>query len=470
MPITFKTEEERAEALSKISSDPADAPVGVKIEDFMQQNEDKLDEIMDAEIKPDEEPDPNKGDGSDSDSIPSLEPDKNPAATPNPAQATKPKPDDGDGRTPDDTDVARLQRRNEALQEQRDQLMADHSNDISKLQQQIDDLRKSKPSPSDGKTDDDSLPIDTEISVVQNEIKALEDFMNNGEVDVFDEESVKKMRKLNMLSIKLTGLVSKRSQQIIKLQQDEINDIKKTQKVERDNEQRKNNRKTMFKTIEQFRESVPELQGRAYADMDAEYTDFGREIASLWFDIPISKVTPENVEVAVNKYVKKVPELMERVYAKGLQAPKDLEKYVIISDVHALRMGFVLDKRTGEWKQMTDSRGKNVVFPSLKAAWNHYKEENTLPKANKVDKENKSAKGIIDAITKRANAVELDGSHKETDIVEMSKDNAQNIVAKYSEEYISLIARKNFDNPIVTEYNKALKALDMATLDREDFE
>lgn len=457
MAIIFKTEDERAEAISKISSDPGDAPVGVNIEEFMRQNEEKLDEIMSTEITPEGNPDIDKP-------IPNLEPDNEPETVPD--TVIKPDPPSVDNNV--NEEVERLQRRNQSLQEQRDQLMDDHANDIAKLQRQIEEIKKG--TPTSANVPDETLPIDTEISNIQNEINQLEEFMNADEVDVFDEESVKKMRKLNMLSIKLTGLVSKRSHQIVERQQNEINDIKKTQKIERDNEQRKNNRKTMFSAIEKFREEVPELHGRKYEEMDAEYTGFGREIASLWFDTPLNKVTGEQIEIAVNKYTKQVPELMERVNAKGIKAPEGLTKYIILSDINALRMGYVLDKTTGEWKQMTDSSGKNVVFPSLKAAWNHYKEENHLPAALKVDRDNASIKSVMSAINKRADVVELDSAHKTNDIVEMSKEAAQNIVSKYSEEYISMIARKNFDDPLIAEYNKALKALDMAGIDREDFE
>ena len=467
MAISFKSEEERSQAINEITTDFDDAPVGISHEEFMDQNERKLDEIMSAEIVED---DPGTDDSSGGDELGDQQSDQEAGVQPEGDQQVEPKPDAGEPPAKDPTEMEWLENRNKALKEQNEEIASNFSNELSVLKDEIARLKSGSKEPSPEGKEEEALPVDSEISTIQKEIDDLETYMNRDDLDRYDEEYQKKQTKLSLNISKLNRLMNKRSEEIILKQKDEIRELKQVQKAERDSEKKDQNKKKIIKSIEKFRGSIPELKGREYEQMDDDYTEFAKELATIWYGVPLNELKKNQFDIAVNQYMKGNPSLHERCKLKGLKAPQDLEKYIVLSDVNWLRNGYVLDKSNGQWSRLKDPNGNNIVFPDMEAAWSYYKRNNNLPEKLVVDKTNESAKQVVNALSKRADIVELDEDHKSGSVNGMSKEAAENVLNKYPEEYIGMKARKNFDHPEVKEYNEALGILGEAQLTKEDFE
>lgn len=469
MVTTFSSEEERNKALNEISTDASDAPVGMSIDDFLEANEKKIDEIMSAEIVENSTEENLKQESSKEIKSETNEESEDQTQETQETQEDQDVEETQEKLKTDPSEIEYLERRNEALKEQNQEIANNNAKEIEALKKQIEELKNSSNNSTSTKQEEENLTVDSEISTIKKQIDDLENYMNRDDLDMYDEEYAKKSRELNRKSLKLTLLLNKRNEEIVAKHKREIEELKQTQKAERDNEKQKQNREKIYKSIESFRETVPELKGRKYEVMDEEYTEFAKEVAAIWYGTTPNKVNLNQAEIAVNKFMNGNPEIIERCKSKGLRAPEGLEQYMVLSDVNALRSGHILDKSTGEWTRLKDVNGNNIVFPDLNSAWDYYQRNNNLPKKLRLDKENQGAKQVVNALNKRANIVELDEAHT-GDISAMSKEQAQNIINTVDEDYIGMKARRNFDDPEVQEYNKALGILEWAQLVREDFE
>lgn len=424
--MIFKSEEERDLALESISSDPADAPVGMTIDDFLEANERKIDEILNAEISEMTE------------EIPEL------------VQSTQ----------SEESELDKLRRRSEELENEQARMREEHANELEELRakKQAEPARPPEPNIAD-----------TEIESLEKRISELESSLGE-EIDVLDEDQAKKSRELSRLMVKLNLLSGKRNRAIIEDQRKEIETLKTVEVQKSQKKSEEASRKKSNEAIEDFRQTVPELKGKSYETLDTEYVDFAKKLASIYYDVAIADVTAGQAEVAVDKYMKKVPSIIDKAVAKGVKKPDGLEQYIVLSDVNNLRKGYIVDTTTGKWKKLKDNEGNPVTFPDFESAYNYYKKINKLPAKLNLDSDNRSTKSLMNALNQRSNVVELDESHKPGEIIEMSKSEAQNVMMKYSEDFIAIKARRNFNDPAVQEYNKALGILGEAMLTREDFE
>ena len=462
--MTFKTAEEKQAALDAISTD---APVGANLDEWSRETEAKIDEIMNTPIESDGSSDQNLEPKEPEPTLKQDEPtrtihpvDQNPTKEPEP----QPK------KTDPNEELEKLKRHNEYLQQQNSVYSRQNDEKVKQLEDKITELQKSteKPSPQPQKPKDE---VDHQIISVQEEINKLEKEMNETDEDFTDpEKTMKQMKKSSQLQLKLSSLQNKKSERLLQEQAAEIESLKNDQRLKREqNEQeRKETEKNL--AIEQFRKENPELQGKkTYSEMDEEYSNFSREVAAIYFNILPNQAKPEDTEIAMQKYLEGNPILNEALSSRGISEPEDLRKFVILSEIDALRQGFVLDKLTGKFVNFTDASGNKVLFPSHKSAYHHLKMENGKYGKEIVQAQSDAAKSVVHAMTRREDPVELTKNQQRQDTVDdMTKERADEILRKFTTDEITLRARKNFDDPMVTQYNKALSKLGYATIDRDD--
>jgi prefoldin subunit 5 len=156
MALIFKSEAEREAALQNVSSDPADAPVGVRIDDFLSENERKLDEILNAEI-------------SEITEEPALEPE----VLPEPI-------------IEEDSELERLRKRAAKLEEDQARIIEEHEEELRKVKATLP-IEQEKPS-----------AFDAQIESLEKKIEEIQSSLND-DIDVLDEDEAKKTRELNKL-------------------------------------------------------------------------------------------------------------------------------------------------------------------------------------------------------------------------------------------------------------------------------
>jgi outer membrane receptor for ferric coprogen and ferric-rhodotorulic acid len=141
----------------------------------------------------------------------------------------------------------------------------------------------------------------------------------------------------------------------------------------------------------------------------------------------------------------------------------------MLTDISTLQQGAVLDKFSGKWQQLKTPSGDDVRFPDLKSAYEHMQTQKGKRGEELLKAQQQAAQSMMHAMTRRADPVELTSENQGTgDVGGMTEDRAMQIIERYTPDSIMIRARKNFNDPLVQEYNKALKKLGHAVLDKED--
>jgi hypothetical protein len=453
MSLIFKSPDEKQKALDSIDTDP---PPGVNIEEFNTQTEAKIDEIMNAPID---------------DSV--AEPTADPQADPQePAKVEEPKVETSAQQEPvstpktaADEELLMAQRKAAYLQQQLDSSQRQWESKFENFEKKLEALQTQPPKEEPKKTQTDS-----ELIEVQTEINKLEQEMNN--LDEYDEDFLKKIKRSNSLQLRLQTLNARKYQDLIKKQQSEIDRLTNTQRLERQQEEERNAEELQYKQMDSFKggKDFPELNTqKSYKEMMTEYYDFSREVGSAYYNMPTNQVTDDQTEIAMQQYLSGSTVLKEAMRARGIKEPEELNKFVVLSEVDAIKRGYVLDKITGKWVQLKDPHGNPVNFPDHASAYNYLKMNNGEMTRKLIDTQKTTANEVLHAVTRRADPVELDSrSQRGDDIIEMSKDEASKILEKTDLETVVLRARKNFSDPLVTLYNKALKAVGDQPLEESD--
>lgn len=456
--LTFKTAEEQQKALDGIETD---APVGVNIDTWESETNQKIDEIMNAKIDENPPADPP------ADPPPPQDPPKNPIdLTPN-------DPPPADPTAPDvNAELEQLRRNNEYLQQQNRANERDSQNDKSDMQKQIDDLKAIvEKGPAVNPKEKAKTEVDHELLAVQDEIKALEVEMNKEDDDDDPDHStsIKQLKKHGQLQLKLNALKEKKQADVIKQQNKEISELKNTQRLKKEKQDEDELEAKRNTAVEKFRESIPELQGdKKFEDMHREYSEFSVEVAAAYFNIPAKKVLMKDAEVAMAKYLEGSEILNQALDSRGIVEPEDMRKFVVLSEVDAVRQGYVLDKVAGEYVQLKDSFGNPVTFPSHKAAYLHLQDEKGDYGKNILAAQRSATKNMMHAMT-RKEPIELTSKEQRGEnLDDMTKERAMEIFEKYDITTITLRARKDFKDPLVSEYNKALNKLGHAVITEED--
>jgi len=484
MSLTFKTLDEKQKALDAINTEP---PPGVNIDQFQSETEAKIDEIMTAAVDekpaaPGNEPPPEDPPAGDEPNIDMrLSPDP-PPADPKPEDPPddnepnldmniqNPPPEKGGSNLTVEQENELLKRNNDYLTQLQETNSRETDEKIKSLEKKIDDLKKAGPAATDGQPAPDSS-IDKEMTDIRTEIAELEKIMNTEDDDLYDTEAqLKNVKRASQLNLKLSALQQKKMEDLITQQAGEIKELKSEQKLKRKALEDEEKDTKRDRSIEDFRKLIPALRGdKKYSEMEEEYSSFATQVASAYFNVSPKYVKAKDTEIAMQKYLAGNPILNEALIARGVQEPADMRKFVILSEIDALRQGYVLDKISGKFVQLKTPEGNRVSFPSLRSAYLHLQQENGEYGKNILKAQKNAAKNILHAMTRKADPVELTSEQQRgAAIDDMTEERADEIIRKFSTDEVVMRARKSFKDPLVTEYNKALLKKGYAPLTEDD--
>ena len=438
--LIFKSEKERADAMNAVP-EVDDAPPNTNLDEFRMKIDQDLTDIQNATINPE--------------GAPAVEPNADAVAT-LPVEEPVTDPIVEPTMTPEESELVLLRNRNEALERERNDRESLHNAKMQEFEDKLKEI-ESKNTPINLKTDNPKTSTDHQILAIQEEIDKLEEVMNDPEADVYDESYIKNLRKQGSLNSKLNRIIRQTQTEQAELHKAELTRVTNEQNLKKKNLQKEETHNKVLGKIAKFREGKPEFAGLDYGEMDQQYTEFSKKIAEVWHGKPASDLSNAQTELAMDQYLKGTPALMEAAKNRGLKEPVDMHKFITLSEINATRMGYSLNKISGKWEQMKDEYGNNVNFPNHDAAYNYIKSSTRGQDLLKA--QNSAAKGILKAVNTRANPVELNDSHLGDNVQDMTKEEAHNILAKFDEQDIELKRRRDFNDPMVIEYNKALVTL-----------
>lgn len=454
--MQFKTMEEKQKALDEVVTD---APPGVDIDDFTAKTEATIDEIMNAPVEEDGEPPVETP--AEPQHAPPAEPQSKVELPPQPPAEPKVDPVKNEM---DEMEV--LRRNNEYLQQQKRSLERNNEQKMKELEKQIEELKSqgSKTTVTEEKND-----TDLEMDRVRSEINNLETEMNKAEEDFDTEASIKLLKKQNQLTLKLSSLQDQKHKDFMARQNAALEKLKKEKEMERRQIEDENAENKLNKTIEKFREEFDELQGdQTFNEMKVDFSRFALEIGSIYYNIPVSDVMTKDAEMAMQVYMQNPGQFSYALQTRGIVEPPSLKTYTKLSEIDALRQGYVFDKLTGDWNQLKDAFGEPVKFPNHKAAYLYLQQENGTYGETILNKQKSTQKNMMHAMTRRE-PIELTAEQQRSDNIDtMTEARATELIEKYDMDTIALRARKNPKDPLFQEYNKALEKLGYATIDAED--
>lgn len=441
--LTFKTEEERVQALNNVP-EVDDAPPNTDLEEYRLKIDQDITDIQQAKIVGDEDP---NNPPADPPADPPAAGHQDPPATPPAANIA--------------ADLELERKRNETLLLDRDKREETFNNRLQEFEAKIKKFEEGNNSPSTPKSPADT-PNNQEITAIQSEIDKLEVQMNDPDVEVFDEDYIKIMKKKSDLDSKLNRLLIKSQSDQMTVHKKELDDLKRAQTLKTEKKEKDDARDKVEARLDKWRDSHDELKGKSYREMDDMYTKFAKEVGAIWYGKAFAEVEPEEAELAVDQYLKGTPALVTAMSNRGVQEPEDLRKFILLSEINATKMGYKMNKSSGKWEPATDDDGVPINFPNFDAAYDYIKGSNKGK--DLLDAQNSAAKNVLNAVSQRANPVELNDDHKGAPPDEMTKEQAHNVLNTFDEEQVEIKRRKNDADPMVVEYNKALVTLGYSPL------
>jgi predicted transcriptional regulator len=333
------------------------------------------------------------------------------------------------------------------------------------LQQERDDLAKRlegagtppKPNAPASPGEVDLKAVDAEIATTEAELTRIESELS--ELGEFDEGNNKLLRDQTSLMRKLNGLERKANKAMFSaVTAAETNRIAEQRRLEAKKEVDRK-RQDDVKDIEDFRKANKLDGDGTYQDLETRYLAFGKEVAAVDLDKKIDEVTEADIERSLSRYLNRAPSLMDSLGKKGIlaQEPKGMKKYLITSEVDMLRRGFQWDSSTGQWKPT------QYKLPTLKLAYDYWKELNGERGRERIDLIEKTEKEVLESIQPRG-AAEIPsgtGAQRGSGRPGMTKTEALDVLLKLEKEGITdkaieIRARANPDDPIVKQYEEAV--------------
>lgn len=444
--LVFKSEKERSDAYDKVP-EVDDAPVGTNIEEYRVQIDQQLQDIDNAKIIAEGAPIEKKIEQK-----PVTKPIQN-----DPVNSSS------SGISKEEAEIELLRNRNRDLEQLRSDADEAHNERILKFEEKLEKLEASITQPNNTiQKEKPKTGVDHETIAVQNEIEELEKLMNDEDADVYDESYIKNLKKIGTLNQKLNRLLHTKHSDEMRIHTAELNDLKNKQNLEKENTEKADNKNIILSRIAKFREDMikagdKSFEGKPYEQMDEDYTDFSKKVASVWYGKSEAKITNAERELAIDKYMNNTPALVEALKTRGIEEPDGMRTFITLSEINATKMGYRLNKATGKWVQMKDDDGDPVKFPSHEAAYNYIKGNDRGREL--LEAQRKAALNVTKAINTRANPIELNDPHKGENTNEMTREAAHNLLNTWDEEQVELKRRRNSNDPMVIEYNKALVTL-----------
>lgn len=338
-------------------------------------------------------------------------------------------------------------------------------------------LEKSTQAPAQGGTAAAAAaaPSDADITQLQTEYDTLDQQIQELE-ETDPDQAVKLIRRSQRLRDKITDLrlekeLAKRDAQIRSYK--EADEAKTKEQKEREAKEAKEKelaeaRTREFSEIDSFSTAVPDLKlSQSYAAVEKEVYNWGAEVAAIDATKPVTQVTWKDVEVALDKYLKKSPRLMDALDAAGLvkREPKEMRKYLLLSEIHLYRKGRTLDPVTGLWKQ------HDFRHPDLDSAYYHWKRDRGYRTKEILDAERRGAAEVLDAMNVRGAAeIPSDMGQRRDNAKAMTAKEALELATQYEdmarkagmtlEDFIGEKERINPDDPLVRKYDELIAVLE----------
>lgn len=321
----------------------------------------------------------------------------------------------------------------------------------------------------------DAGPSDADISKLQSEYDTLDQQIEELQ-ETDPDQAVKLIRRSQRLRDKITDLrlekeLAKRDAELRSYKEADEAKTKQQKDAEakaaKDKELAEAQAKE-FSEIDLFSKNVPDLKlSKPYAEVEREFYKWGAEVAAIDAAKPVTAVTWKDVEIAMDKYLKKSPRLMDALDAAGLTKlePKEMRKYLLLSEIHLYRKGRTLDPVTGLWKQ------HDFRHPDLDSAYYHWKRDRGYRTKELLDAERRGAAEVL-------NAMSVHGAAEIPSDMGQRRDNAKAMTAKEAldlagqfedmarkagmslEDYIGEKERQNPDDPIVKKYDELVAVLE----------
>jgi len=442
--LVFKSEEDKIKAIESLPEDP---PPGMDITEFEEDLDRKIEEIQNAEVSEDA-PEYNEAQESAE------------AAGEGEKSKTQEEHEDKAGTSVEDNRISMLEERQQRMQQEYEEKMRKREEE---WQKKLDEM---KPNKEESSKIDADPQLENQILSVREKIKKIKSEISKEDSE-YDDDYNKKVIELNTLTSDLVELTDKKNDTIYK----KISDLeakRAKEEEERRNREVEQQKRTAAQqkkdkldaNVEAFRKGIKEFQSdKTYQQMEKDYVSFSKELAAQYFDkLPESVSGPEQ-EVAISKYLNKVPAIMEKVEDSGIKEPEELRKYLILSEVNAMYQGYELDKNSGKWVRMKNEVGDPVNLPNLSVAYEYLQQKSGKKGAELLEAQKQAVEEYKKGMESRSNPVELDGSHQHGTVREMSAEEAHKIINLYDEEEMATLARRNSNSPKLKEFNKALVVL-----------
>jgi uncharacterized protein YoxC len=455
--LAFKTEQERLDAINALNSEPE---LGEDREEFQRKLEEEIEKLQKAPIVQDGEKPPETtgepGAQPSGEPAPSAEPPKEPT------QEEIWKAEIEKERKQKEDLVSQLQQVNPVLDK-----VKTLEETIKELQAKNEELAKAPPPPpKTSKVDEEIDKIKKSIADLRAKKDTLEKDDLEGKQEIVDQ--------LASANLELGDLYQKKNEDTIaeineKYQKTQEEAEKKRKADERERQlaekqaREQEQRQHVNRAMEDFRKSHKEFQNeKSYGDMEKDYQNWVYQLASLDTGKPINKISQAETELSVQRYLKKVPSLVDSIQARGLKEPAELKQFLTLSEIEMTRKGYELDPNTGKWKKKLDIFGKEITLPSVEDAWDYMKKHNGTLAQEMANLQNQTAQTVVKTMSQRTDPFEIDAPQVGANVgEEMNLEQALKILNEMDVDKITDNARAAIRTgqalpPNVELYNRAL--------------
>lgn len=439
----FKTEEDRQLAIGEL---PEDAPVGIDVRQWQNEQAAVLDEIMNTAL--------------------AVEGEVNPEGT-----ASLP-PAEAETVAPASTEPTEIEKLTAHFKVQEKQMEANYAtkfaNVSSDFEKKIEELKTNQaPAPAAA---EEATDFKNKVEEHSNRITELQREMQSIKDDdsIFDNNDyINKSTEVNQLNMEINNL---RNQEVSKLN-NTVNEMKASAIAESEkrnadalaSEQQKQisaEQNAANMKMETFRNKHAELKGeKSYSDMEEEFMTFGQQTAAAYFGKLPNEVNTQEIEVAMVKFKEKTPALLEKLSASGVKAPETYPQYDKLFNVKMALQGRKLNSESGVWENMVNELGQKVNLASFDDAYNYINRVNGTIEQQTLDAQQSAVKEFADASQRRAPVTELSSEHQRQDVDDLTKEQANQIVMGADDEELVVLKRQNPSHPKIVTYEKAAALL-----------
>jgi len=521
--LTFKTEDEKVEALTKLEESAETPPIDKTADEWQIEVDAKVKEALDAEVLAGETPPVETPTEPLVDAEPPVVPTPpvEPVAPAEPAApvapSTEPAPwyklPEGvvvpEGlqlpKTPESAIKAWIDTQNHINFLKNERIPQLQTSEQAKYQAQIDELNKkiaafeTKPSVTPVAPVAPAAPPPPASRL--DEINRLRAELDATPIDqrIDDENYYRKQSQLNEIMAselaRTNALVNRPSAQpttdprveaaLKKIEAYEAQQVKVAEaakaKAQQDEQQRLLD--AAYQEIDSF-VTAKDAQGNAkhpeftlpvsYKDMNKVYEGFGADVARLLYQREPTNLN--EVDTAVYTYLSgQNPALKQACDQRGIVAPNGLDNYLRTTEVHMHYTGSKLDPVTKQWVQNVNPLTKEkVVFSSLESALHDKKLQDGTWAQQLANAANTAARSVQQRITNPTDVAPLmpnQGGTNPADVEKpMDKQEAAKILNEFAgqEEEIIIAARVNPKDARFLTMNKALETLEMSPLEIEE--